>query len=50
MEINSIQEGVLKQTIKQLDKKMPSDNPSIFLSENEDSKIDNDFIYKNLYQ
>lgn len=37
--------------IQNLDKKFPENNPSIFMAQQsaDDTKIDNDFIFKQLY-
>ena len=50
MEIQPINESVVNRFINKLDKRTQIDNPSIFIPNTEDSGIDQDFIFKNLYQ
>ena len=50
MEIKPVQEGFVNNIINKLDKKIKIDNPSIFIPDSEESKIDNDFVFKNLYE
>ena len=50
MEIQSINESVVNRFINKLDRRAQIDNPSIFIPTVEDSGIDQDFIFKNLYE
>ena len=50
MEIQPINESVVNRFINKLDKRANIDNPSIFLPNTDDSAIDKDFIFKNLYE
>ena len=50
MEIQPINESVVNRFINKLDKRTNIDNPSIFMPNAEDSTIDKDFIFKNLYE
>ena len=49
MEIQPINESVVNRFINKLDRRTQIDNPSIFIPNTEDSGIDQDFIFKNLY-
>ena len=50
MEIRPIDESVVNRFINKLDKRTQIDNPSIFMPNTEDSGIDKDFIFNNLYK
>lgn len=54
MEINTnfTIDTTLDNIIKKLDKKIESDNPSIFIKsyDNTNSDFNNEFIFKNLYE
>lgn len=51
MKINPIDNNNLGQIIENLDKKLPENNPSIFMPQPEDKKstFDNDLLFKLLY-
>lgn len=49
--IKPVTGGIVNKFIQKLDKKIPDTNPSIFMTpqENEESRINDDFIFKQLY-
>ncbi len=48
--IRPVSGDVIKNFIQKLDKKAPENNTSIFMQQQpEESRIDNDFIFKQLY-
>lgn len=48
--IRPVSGDVIKSFIQKLDKKVPENNTSIFIQQQqEESRIDNDFIFKQLY-
>lgn len=51
MKIKPTDNNSLGQIIQNLDKKLPENNPSIFMPqpENQESTFDNDFLFKQLY-
>lgn len=49
MEIRPVGHKNINEIIKNLDKKLPENNPSIFMQQQEESTFDNDFLFKQLY-
>ena len=48
--ISPIRDGVVGKTVNNLDSRVNWENPSIFMPNTEDSKIDQKFIFKTLYE